>query len=164
MMPASVRSLPTARRTITLIAAALALAPSALLAIASLWWTMSAPAGGGLWPPVRQTLSEAAAAGDVGEVVWQVQTGADPNARFPVRAGLLADDAVTTTPLEAAVWAHDAEMVSLLLAHGAIVDPPTVTTLRCINLEHGADSRIDALLPAGAPVSSAACDTALPAR
>ena len=163
-MPAPATSTPIARRPLTFIAAALAVAPSALLAVASLWWTASAPAGGGLWPPVRQTLSEAAAAGDVGEVVWQVRTGADPNARFPVRAGLLADDAVTATPLEAAVWAHDTEMLSLLIAQGAIVDRPTATTLRCINLERGGDARIDALLPAGDAVSAPACDTALPAR
>ena len=163
-MPASTTSDSIAHRRLTFIAAALAVGPAALLAIASVWWTVSAPAGGGLWPPVRQTLSEAAAAGDVGEVVWQVQTGVDPNARFPVRTGLLADDPVTVTPLEAAVWARDSDMLSLLIGQGAVIDRPTLTTLRCINLERGNDPRIDALLPPGDAASTSACDPALLAR
>ena len=145
-------------------AAVLAIAPSLLLALASGWWTLSSLWGGGLWPPVAQSLSEAAAVGDVGEVLWQVQTGADPNARFPVRAGLISDAALTVTPLEAAVWGRDAEMLELLIAHGAIVDRPMRITLRCINQERGDDARIAALLPVDGTPSATACDTAVRTR
>jgi hypothetical protein len=97
-------------------------------------------------------------------VVWQVQTGVDPNARFSVRKDLLADDPVTVTPLEAAVWSHDADMIQLLIERGAVIDQATSIRLRCINREHGGDARIDALLPPGEPASPDACDTAVPAR
>ena len=96
----------------------------------------------------------------MGEAVWQIQLGADPNARARVRPGMLIESGVILTPLEAAVWVHDPYMLQLLIEHGAIIDRQTLARLWCVNVARGGDKRIEALLP---PLDSglpSGCDTA----
>ena len=74
------------------------------------------------WPRTSMTLSEAAATGDAGEVVRLLGQGQDPNARYFVKAGLLARRSVVVTPLEAAVHAGDPQIEALLIRAGATQD------------------------------------------
>ena len=74
------------------------------------------------WPAVPLTLSEAAALRDGGEVARLLASGQDPNARYPIRAGFLLNDAVELTPVEAARMADRPEIVQILVYAGAV--PP----------------------------------------
>lgn len=107
-----------------------------------------------LWKGGSLTLSEAAALRDAGEVVRQIASGADPNAAYPLRPGVLA--ASSLTPLEAAVGARRAEMVQLLAVHGARVDAEGWRRLHCFALRTGAADvvlTLDGFSPAAAPRS-----------
>jgi hypothetical protein len=87
-------------------------------------------------------------------VVRQIASGADPNATYPLRPGVLA--ASSLTPLEAAVGARRAEMVQLLVVHGARVDAEGWRRLHCFALRTGAADvvlALDGFSPAAAPRS-----------
>jgi hypothetical protein len=84
------------------------------------------------WPDTRLTLSEAAAVRDHAEVVRILEGGGIANARFPVRPGLLGNEAVIqATPLEAAISIRRAELVELLFEHGAGPSSADWLRLRC---------------------------------
>lgn len=95
------------------------------------------------WKGGPLTLSEAAALRDAGEVVRQIASGADPNAAYPLRPGVLA--ASTLTPLEAAVGARRPEIVQLLVLHGAKVDAAEWRRLNCFAIGLGATDVVKAL-------------------
>ena len=82
-------------------------------------------------PVVTLNLSEAVAVRDGAEMVRLIESGEDPNARRPVRAGLLGDDAVNATPLEAAVSIRRSELMVWLYDSGARTDAATWTRLWC---------------------------------
>lgn len=90
------------------------------LAAATLLYLGAAVAGANPfwhWEPLN--LSEAAALRDAGEVSRLLESGADPNAAYDVRAGFLFTTARRLTPLEAARVADRPEIVDLLRAGGA---------------------------------------------
>jgi hypothetical protein len=108
-----------------LVRAAAAL-PSGVLAVATLTWLALAPFGAHpFWPIQPLTLSEAAALRDAGEVARLLADGVDPNARYPIRAGFLASNAVVMTPVEAAQMADRPEIVKILIYAGAT--PPSMS-------------------------------------
>jgi hypothetical protein len=154
---------PDAVRRLRILAIALAAAPSALLAVASLWWTVDAARGGGLWGPEPVSLSEAVITRDRGEVEWQIGTGADPNAPSRIRAGMLMDGAVTMTPLAAAVWERLPDLLEMLIHHGAVPDGAELVQLRCFN-QARPDEEVRAILERYGSDPLPSCDTASPAR
>lgn len=85
-----------------------------------------------MWPHQQWNLSEAAAVRDTAEVARLIQFAEDPNIPREIRAGLLSDDPVRLTPLEAAVAINDGNMVLLLLRSGAVLDAETWNRLRCV--------------------------------
>jgi hypothetical protein len=106
------------------------------------------------WKGGSLTLSEAAALRDAGEVARQIASGADPNAAYPLRPGVLA--ASSLTPLEAAVGSRRAEIVDVLLTHGATVNAGGWRRLHCFAVRTGASdvvSMLDRYKPADAPSS-----------
>lgn len=106
------------------------------------------------------TLSEAAATRDAGEVVRLIeQEGTDPNRPYPVRAGILRDEATSLLPLEAAVASRRAEIVRLLLRQGATVSADERRRLICAAMATN-DGDVVGVLRAGAPGPSEApsCD------
>lgn len=112
------------------------------------------------WLGGSLTLSEAAALHDQGALVKLIESGSDPNRVYPLRAGVLA--VVSLTPLEAAVGARRAEMVDLLMLHGASIDSDTWRRLHCFAIEAGAEDvvqTIDQYRPAGADDSCAGVTT-----
>jgi hypothetical protein len=117
---------------------------------------VSAATGGTppFWRGGPLTLSEAAALRDQGEVTRLILSGADPNAVYAMRPGVLA--ASSLTPLEAAVGARRAEIVELLMVRGASVDAPVWRRLHCFALGTG-DMRLVSMLdrykPGGAVAS-----------
>jgi hypothetical protein len=85
-----------------------------------------------LWAQADLNLSEAAAVRDAAEIVRLIEEQSeDPNAIREVRPGLLADQAVRATPLEAAVAAKDVEIARVLLVNGAGMDADVWNQLRC---------------------------------
>ena len=85
-----------------------------------------------LWQQPELNLSEAAAVRDAAEIVRLIEElSEDPNAVREVRAGLLADQAIRVTPLEAAVAAKDVEIARVLLVNGAAMDADVWNRLRC---------------------------------
>jgi len=70
------------------------------------------------WAIEPLTLAEAAALRDGGEVARLLADGADPNAHYPVRRGVVRGR-TEATPLEAARAARRPEIVQLLLESGA---------------------------------------------
>lgn len=85
-----------------------------------------------IWPDQDLTLSEAVVTRAEADLVRLLRTGADPNAPYDVRPGLLESRAVRVTPIEAAVRSHDAEMLERLLRHGASIDAAAWNRLRCL--------------------------------
>jgi hypothetical protein len=84
-----------------------------------------------LWPRQQLNLSEAAAVRDAAEIVRLIESSEDPNAARGVRPGLLAQQAVRATPLEAAVAMKDPEIARVLLVNGAVMDAQVWSRLRC---------------------------------
>jgi hypothetical protein len=74
-----------------------------------------------LWEPLN--LAEAAALRDRGEVSRLLAQGANPNATYRVRRGMIRDHQVQMTPMAAAVAARRDEIVQLLLDGGAKPQP-----------------------------------------
>src|ERR1700752_3106200 len=101
----------------------IACAVPALVAVAISAFTVLSAAVGvspSFWRGGPLTLSEAAALRDQGEVVRLIASGADPTAMPPLRPGVPA--ASSLPPLEPPVGPRRAEMVELLMLHGAKVD------------------------------------------
>ena len=71
------------------------------------------------WPTTTLTMSEAAALRDQAAIVLLVEQGANPNVKYPVRAGLLGDGDTYATPMEAAIYEDRSEIVRLLVSRGA---------------------------------------------
>ena len=120
----------------------------------------SAGAAFQVWQGGPLTVSEAAALRDQGEVTRLIASGADPNATYPLRPGVLA--ASSLTPLDAAVGARRQEMVDLLIVRGARLDAPAWRRLHCFALNTGAADVIDMLdryKPADASASCAGIST-----
>jgi hypothetical protein len=128
------------RRLLAICAAAPPLAAFAISAVI----VMTAPGGAPpFWRGGPLTLSEASALHDQGELVRLIAAGANPNAVYPLRAGIVAARALT--PLEAAVGARRAEMVDLLMRHGATADPATWRRLDCFAQQTGAADVVEML-------------------
>jgi hypothetical protein len=136
----------TTRPTLLIAALLMACALPALAAVGvSAVMVVSAAAGGSppFWHGGALTLSEAAALRDQGEVSRLTASGADPNAVYALRPGVLAASALT--PLEAAVGARRAEMVELLMLRGATVDDAGWRRLHCFALGTGAADVVEML-------------------
>src|SRR6188474_3471766 len=89
--------------------------PGCLLAAASLAALMLAAFGEyPMWPHEDVNLAEAAGVREEAEVARLIERGQDPNASYPVRAGLLFERPAKLTPLEAAVINDDPAIVALL--------------------------------------------------
>jgi hypothetical protein len=138
----------------TLLAVAFAV-PGGALVIATAVMLMGLPLGADpLWRVEPITLAEASALRDNGEVVRQIEAGADPNAPSRVRADVLRADAVVVTPLEAAVASDRGDMVQVLVEQGATLDAATWNRLACFASRLEADDALAALearRPSGAP-------------
>ena len=104
--------------------ASVALPGLALVVATVVWLVMAVADRHPFWRIEQQTLSEAVAARDFGEVGRLLAEGQDPNARYAIRAGLLGDAAVEMTPLEAAEAADLRELLPMLVYAGAIVPAP----------------------------------------
>jgi len=103
------------------------------------------------WSTPDVTLSEAAAIRDAGELyrllVYEHQ---DPNRPWPVRAGMDGTEPDNVLPLEMAVRVKRAEIVRILLDHGATVgDAAARTRLICIAVTTNERDVLDALLATG---------------
>jgi len=106
-----------------------------------------------LWRHPRLNLAEAAGVRDAGEIVRLIDAGSDPNEIRQIRGGLLTEQPVRVTPLEAALTARDVEIARVLLVNGARLDPQLWFRLRCTAESDEVISFLDRWRPAGAAVS-----------
>ena len=125
-------------------------------ALPALIATVVAAASPLFWKGGSLTLSEAAALRDAGEVARQIAAGADPNATYPLRPGVLA--ALSLTPLEAAVGARRPEIVQLLVLRGAKVDAAGWRRLHCFAAGLGAIDVVNAVDGFAPPAAARSCE------
>lgn len=77
------------------------------------------------------TLTEATAVASHADAARLLDTGADPNARDRLRAGLVKNNESTMTPLEAATGAIRTGPVQMLVDRGATIDDTNYPVLWC---------------------------------
>lgn len=102
-----------------------------------------------LWSEPDLTLAEAAALKDRGTMRRLLLDGADPNARERVRAGILKDDELLLTPLEASVGTRTPDALRLLLAHGARFGESERAVVFCLATKDEAREILDLLRDGG---------------
>ena len=90
------------------------------------------------WDEPELTISEAAALKDRGTILRLIWDGVDPNRPARVRAGILKDDELVLTPLEASVGTRTAATMQLLLAHGVRMDAHERDVIVCLAIKEGA--------------------------
>jgi hypothetical protein len=134
--------------TIRALIAAAILAPVGLVGLAMAASAMAIFAGGDplVWPAARQTLSEAVALRDLGDVAHQILDGVDPDARYPVRDTIVGGQVVDATPLEASIDTHERYMFEILLDYGATLDASNARTLYCLALAEESDDIAELLV------------------
>ncbi|MBM3819286.1 MAG: hypothetical protein FJW14_09775 [Acidimicrobiia bacterium] len=98
-----------------------------------------------LWKEPELTLSEAAALKDRGTMLRLLRDGADPNARAQVRGGVVDDDELVLTPLEASVATRTPDAMRLLLAHGARLGERELAVVFCLARQEDAREILDFL-------------------
>jgi hypothetical protein len=79
-----------------------------------------------------------------------IEYGEDPDVPRYVRPGILFDQMVHVTPLEAAVAARDTSVLTQLLALGATLDADVWNRLRCLADDDKVPAVLDARRPEGA--------------
>jgi hypothetical protein len=131
-------------------------APGCLLALVSaVALTLAALGRYPMWPHEEINLAEAAGVREEAEVVRLIELGQDPNARYPVRAGLVFDRIARLTPLEAAVLNDDPAIAAQLFARGVALEGSSWVALRCFAPGLRVVPVLDAHRPAGATLD---CD------
>lgn len=113
-----------------------------------------------LWPRTEVTFSEAAAARDKASVMQWLDEGRDPYRRYRIRAGLLGEEALDLTPMEAAIRENRDEIVALLLERGSATANAAGL---CGWLRQAIERRSEAIPPilrAADPDGAAACASA----
>jgi hypothetical protein len=133
--------------------------PGAVLILATAVMLIGLPFGvDPLWRVEPLTLAEAAALRDNGEVVRLIEAGEDPNRATTVRADFLRNDALTITPLEAAVGSDRVDIMEVLLEQGARLDAATWNHLMCFATAIEADESRAFLEERRPDRASLACD------
>lgn len=124
-------------------APALAIAvPGGALAMVSLALLMStAMHRGPLWSDRAINVSEAAATRDRATMMRLIDEGSDPAKAYPVAAGILSDQPLQLTPLEAAIAARRPEVVDLLLWRMQRRDASVLARASCL-ARRGGDSEV----------------------
>ncbi|MEW5984269.1 MAG: hypothetical protein AB1806_18105 [Acidobacteriota bacterium] len=128
---------------------ALGLATAAIVAGALFGWHP-------LWPADTETLAEAAALGNRATIMALVARGADPNARYSVRPGILRSDPIELTPLEAAITTRQDYLFEFIRSQGAVVNAGNRLRLFCFASALGADAIARSL--AEVPLTDSGCD------
>lgn len=103
-------------------------------------------------------LSEAVALNDRAATFWLLETGADPNREYPVRAFMIMEYPVTLTPLQAAVFTREVNLYQRLTGHGARATADELRFLFCLALDVGAAELSEVISrSAGLTAEAAAC-------
>jgi hypothetical protein len=112
----------------------IAAVPPLLVALGALTLGAGLPAAEEwFWPAPATNMAEAAATRDAARVRVLAGRAVDPNARFPVRPGLLDGDAPREmTPLEAAIRSRREELVAVVIQLGARPDTDEAQRLQCV--------------------------------
>lgn len=145
----------------TRVAIVLVAAPPVLLAAACLAFTVLGQFGRNpFWPLATVTVSEAAALRDRAAVAAFADAGVDLSARYAVRPELLdALDASAeqVTPVEAAILADRAEILSVLFRAGVAAPPDAVREWVCLARERRRGDALNFLVERFSPPDDLAC-------
>ena len=121
-----------------------ALAPPLLIGIAALSVLGGSIVGvHPLWHEPELTISEAAALKDRGTIQRLIWEGVDPNRRSRVRGGVLKNEELNVTPLEASVGTRTPVTMEFLLMHGALMDDRDRKVLVCLATKEKADEILE---------------------
>ena len=115
---------------------AVALPAGAWVVFCVVWLLLAALGVPTIFDGRTMTLTEASAVASYADAARLLEEGADPNARARLRAGLVRNEELTMTPLEAATGAVRTGPVQMLVDHGATIDDANYAVLWC-----GATSR-----------------------
>lgn len=98
-----------------------------------------------LWNELELTISEAAALKDRGTIQRLIWEGVDPNRRSLVRGGVLKNEEMYLTPLEASVGTRASTTMRFLLTQGALMDDGDRTVLVCLAIKEKAGEILEFL-------------------
>ena len=104
-----------------------------------------------MWSEDRVNISEAEALQDGATVMHMMRRGESARERHLVRAGILSDEAVWLTPLEAGIAARRPDVVELVLKESRGIDWTTWSDAKCLADDTGIERVIDAYRPAMPP-------------
>jgi hypothetical protein len=114
-------------------------APAGLLGIATIGILIGSLLGWApLWPTEDFNMAELAGMKNMAGVLAAQRSGADINAKYRVRAGIITQGAVEATPLDAAIFSRENWFVQFMLDNGARITDANRTTLACLARELGA--------------------------
>ncbi len=121
----------------TLVAAPL-VAAAALMVVISVGGALPA---GSLAPDPPRNLGEAIALSDAATAVWLLETGADPNAIYQVRPGMLPEEVgLSVRPLAAAVYTSDDVVVRVARRYGAELSRDEAHAAACFMAGRGREA------------------------
>jgi hypothetical protein len=131
-----------------------ALPPLALACLTVVMLILGALGRHPMWHVPELNLSEAAGARDAASVVLLISRGEDPDLARPVRAGVIDPRHYEAmTPIEAALDARRAEIIDLLLRHGAVLDEAHRVEYACKAKARGDGDIVQYFEARGGPVS-----------
>ncbi len=139
------------RVSLTRVAIVVVSAP--VVAMACAWLAVLALAGTGphpIWSLDARNLAEAAAFRDGGAIVRFMEAGEDPRQPVLVRPGVIAEEGMTLTAIDAAVVAKRPEIVQLLFDLGLSLDAASWTQAWCLADDGGVRGVLQAHRPDGA--------------
>ena len=104
------------------------------------------PVGRAVDDATRINLSEAIALKNRGAAFMLLETGANPNQRYLVRAEIIMGYAVSVTPLQATMFTREIDLFELLANYGARMTGEESRFLYCLALDVGARELSEAIL------------------
>ena len=99
-----------------------------------------------------RNLAEAAALGRADDVIRRLRHGEDPYRVYDVRPEVISSSVLRASPLEAALWSRQIQMIDMLTREGVIYSAEQRQELACLAADIDLDDVVD-YLSTGAPPS-----------
>lgn len=96
-------------------------------------------------------LAEAAGSARADLVIRYLRQGEDPRRVFPIHRDIISSYVLFATPIEAAVWSRQAQLIALFDRHGAFTQPADRLAIACLASDVGATDIVEYLMPGDPP-------------
>jgi hypothetical protein len=139
--------------------------PGVILSLAIVGAAAVSAGGGANLYDHELTLAEAAALHDTAEIVRLVRAGHDPRQAAAVRAGVIREQPMVLTPMEAAILERRVDVIALLADVGAAIRADEFARYWCLAQARGDAAVIAAVesqVPQPAPVDCSSGGSASP--